>query len=153
MKSRGTFWWYKKFQSANCRLTLPRQAVIEILSSAGKHLTAEETLIRLQTRYPGIGIATVYRALDILTRIGIVDKLDFGEGKSRYELKGPQREKHHYHLICKKCGKIIDYSDFVEEEKELVKKIEKVLSERHGFKIEGHNFQFHGLCARCKLRR
>ena len=151
MRGKGP-WWMAKFKSQGFRVTEPRQTVLEVMQKMNGHHTAEEIFFRVHQFYPGIGLATIYRTLDLLTRMGLVRKYDFGQGKSRFELvKG--EERHHHHLICKNCGRVIDYDDFLNEEKELVKKIEKVLSQRHSFEIETHNLQFFGICEDCRRRR
>jgi Fur family ferric uptake transcriptional regulator len=82
----------------------------------------------------------------------LVKKYDFGQGRARYELV-KKDVHHHHHLICEKCGRVIDYDDFMDEERNLVKKIEEVLSKKHNFKIKTHNLQFYGLCKECQERR
>jgi Fur family ferric uptake transcriptional regulator len=82
--------------------------------------------------------------------MGFLKKFDFGDGQSRYELASGNKKDHHHHLICTKCGKVIDYNDFMNEEIELVKKVEQALSEKYDFEINDHNIQFYGLCNKCK---
>jgi len=107
--------------------------------------------LEVHKRYPEIGLTTVYRTLNLLTRIGLVLKFDFGDGRARYELSsGTKKEKHHHHLVCTKCNRIIDYEDFIDEEEELFKKTEKVLSEKHNFEINGHLVRFYRLCEECR---
>jgi Fur family ferric uptake transcriptional regulator len=113
-------------------------------------MSAKEIYGSLQRNYPGLGMTTVYRTLDLLVRMGILAKLSFGGGESRYEFRPGEEEEHHHHLICIQCGKIIDYTDFVDEELELVKKTEDSLAKRHRFKIIDHNIEFLGLCPECR---
>ena len=78
-------------------------------------------------------------------------KFDFGDGRARYELaEGPKGERHHHHLVCTNCSRVIDYTDFIDEEKDLLDKAEKGLSKKHNFKINGHSIQFYGLCNKCR---
>ena len=99
-----------------------------------------------------MGLTTVYRTLELLVRMGIVSKFDFGDGRARYELAQGPRTKHHHHLVCTKCGRIIDYTDFINKEVELLNKTEKALSDKHKFKINSHQIYFLGLCERCQPR-
>jgi Fur family ferric uptake transcriptional regulator len=97
-----------------------------------------------------LGLTTVYRTLDLLVRLGLLNKLSFGSGESRYEFRATDEKTHHHHLICMRCGTIIDYTDFVNEELELVKKTEDSLARKHGFKIIDHNIEFLGICPECR---
>jgi len=147
----GPRWLYERIRSQGFKLTLPRQLILDMLNKTKHHLSADEIYIFLRRRYPQIGLTTVYRTLEMLVRLGLINKFDFGDGRFRYELKG--KEEHHHHLICKECGKVIDYRDFIDEETNLVKKIEQRLSEKYGFKIESHQLRFYGICKDCKERR
>ena len=142
--------WQHRLQGHGSRWTVPRRVILDLLSHTSKHMSAKEVYNSLQRLYPGIGLTTVYRTLDLLVRMGLLHKFSFGTGESRYEFKTESDDSHHHHLICTHCGKILDYTDFVEEELELVKKTEIALASKHNFDITGHNIEFYGLCARCK---
>lgn len=142
--------WHKRLQGHGSRWTTPRKAIIELLSRSSRHMSAKEIYSKLHPVYPGIGLTTVYRTLDLLVRMGLLQKFAFGTGEHRYEFKSEKEEKHHHHLICTQCGKIINYSDFVDEELELVKKTEASLSKKHNFKIVDHNIEFYGICEKCR---
>jgi len=147
----GPRWWDGRLRKHHCRVTVPRKAILDVLSKRVKHLSAEDVYMEVYRVYPEIGLTTVYRTLNLLTQIGLVLKFDFGDGRARYELAmGTQQEKHHHHLVCTKCNRIIDYEDFINEEEELFKKTEKVLSEKHNFEINGHLVRFYGLCEECR---
>ncbi len=114
-------WWRSRFQGAGLRLTLPRLAILEVLMKTAEHLSAEDIYLVLRRDYPNeaIGLTTVYRTLEVLVQMGIVYKFDFGDGRARYELaEGPHALRHHHHLVCTGCGRIIDYTDFIDEEKD-----------------------------------
>ena len=139
-----------RFRNAGFRLTLPRQAILNVFAENPKHLSAEEIFLSVHENYPGIGLATVYRTLDLLTQMGLIFKFDFGDGRSRYELASEAIKEHHHHMVCSRCGRIIDYSDFMEEEVEFIKGLETELSKKHKFKINSHQIHFYGLCERCQ---
>jgi len=142
--------WGRKFRGMGYRMTVPRQAIIDVLAGTDKHLSAEDIYIKVHRLYPHVGLTTVYRTLELLSDMGVVLKYDFGDGRSRYELvEGPQKE-HHHHLICARCKRVINYTDFMEEEKRFLEKVEKGLSKKYGFEIKSHLIQFYGLCDRCK---
>jgi Fur family ferric uptake transcriptional regulator len=92
----------------------------------------------------------VYRTLELLVQMGIVLKFDFGDGRARYELAEDPKTEHHHHLICMSCKRVINYSDFMDEEKEFLKQAEKGLSKKYNFEIKNHVIQFLGLCEKCK---
>ena len=142
----------KNFVDNGHRLTAPRKAVLNILSKDMNHPTVEEIYLQVHEDYPSIGMMTVYRTLDLLVEWGIVHKFDFSEGKARYELKDhPEGLGHHHHLICQKCKKIINYTDFINEEVKLVSRLEKRLEEKHKFKINNHIIEFYGICDNCSV--
>lgn len=149
----GPPWWQGRFRGWGYRITMPRQAILGVLSRTSKHLSAEEIYLAVHKIYPGIGLTTVYRTLELLVRMGLVFKFDFGDGRNRYELAVGPKTFHHHHLICVNCGRIIDYTDFVDRETKLLAEIENVLSKKYNFKINTHQLHFYGLCERCQTRR
>jgi Fur family ferric uptake transcriptional regulator len=148
----GPYKWQYRMCGQVARWTLPRDVILGLLSQTDKHLSAKEIYASLYKMYPGIGLTTVYRTLDLLARMGIVTRVSIGDGQNRYELKGDSKKDHHHHLVCSRCGKIINYRDFVQEELELVKKTEKGLAERYNFVIKDHNIEFQGLCENCQSK-
>ncbi len=142
--------WGHKLRHHGYKCTATREIILEILNSTDDHLSPEDIYMVAHKNYPNIGLTTVYRTLDMLVKLGMVQKFDFGDGRSRYELSEDQgHKKHHHHLICIKCGKILDYSEFIEEELGLLKKIEEKLGEKYQFKINDHIMQFNGVCDQC----
>ena len=149
----GSCWWYGKFKGYGYRLTAPREAILTVLSKTSDHLSAEEIYIEVHKTYPAIGLTTIYRTLDLLEEIGFILKMDFGDKRARYELaEGLQGKQHHHHLLCTNCGKIIDYTDFAKEEKEMLDQTEEGLSKKFNFKITNHLIQFYGLCEMCQKK-
>jgi Fur family ferric uptake transcriptional regulator len=138
------------FREKNIRLTLPRRTVLDALIKNLGHPSAEEIFLYIHQTYPTIGIATVYRTLELLTKLGIVHKFEFGDGKSRYELSEDIAKKHHHHLVCIKCGQVINYTEFREKEREFLKELEDYLSKKYNFKITSHELYFYGLCSKCR---
>ena len=139
----------RKFEGHASRWTMPRETILKLLSRSAQHMSAKEIYASLHKSYPGMGLSTVYRTLDLLARMGIVTKLALGDGQSRYEFKSSEKEEHHHHLICTNCGKIINYSEFLDEELSLIRKTEERLAKKYKFKILDHNIEFLGICAKC----
>jgi Fur family transcriptional regulator, ferric uptake regulator len=147
----GNPWIQQRLVEEGLRITEARKVILSILNKTLEHLSAEDIYFIVRGINPSIGFATVYRTLDLLTRIGIIQKFDFGDGKARYELiEGMAKKTHHHHLICTKCRKIIDYTDFIDEERELIKKTEESLTKKYRFEIKSHIIHFYGLCEDCK---
>ena len=140
------------FRKRGLRFTFPRQVILNILFKEKGHLSAEDIYFRIHPIYPQIGLSTVYRTLELLRRLGVVSKFDFGDGRSRYELVNPNGNLHHYHLICVKCGRIIDYSDSIGEEDSFIEEMEKRLTKKYNFKIKSYQLRFYGICDKCQSR-
>jgi len=144
-------WCRSRFRGSGFRMTVPREVIFNILNSTDSHLSAEDIYHKVHRHYPGIGLTTVYRTLDLLSEMGLVRRFDFGDGRGRYELiMGPKGKVHHHHLLCTSCGRVIDYKEFLEDEKQLLGKTEKGLSRKYNFKITDHDITFMGLCEKCK---
>jgi Fur family ferric uptake transcriptional regulator len=146
----GRHQWQHCFRANVSRWTAPRELILDLLGRARGHMSAKEIYAALISSQPGLGLTTVYRTMELLHRLGIVRKVSSGDGQSRYELKSAQPKDHHHHLICTRCGKIINYRDFVREELELVKKTEDALTKKYNFTIQDHNIDFLGLCEKCR---
>ena len=147
---RGPRPWQNRLGDQCARWTVSRQAVLDLLRGKRGHWSAKDIHASLRGDGPGIGLMTVYRTLDLLERTGVVRRIALADGQARYELKPTTKRGHHHHLICTACGRIVDYSDFVSEESELVRKTEESLARKHGFRILDHNIEFLGLCAKCR---
>lgn len=142
--------WQHQFRGHVSRWTVPRNAILNLLSRTSKHMSAKDIYNTLYKDYPGIGLTTVYRTLDLLAKARLINKFNVGEGQSRYEFKSIDLKEHHHHLICKTCGQIINYSDFVDEELELIRKTERRLAQKYNFHVMDHNIEFYGICKNCK---
>ena len=137
------------FAEQTTRSTAAREAITEFMRKSKEHLSAKEIYVSLHESFPGLGLSTVYRTLDLLSRMNIVAKIAIGDGQSRYEFKPAGKEGHHHHLICTQCGTIINYDEFMAEELRLVKKTEDKLSKKYNFKIQDHNIEYLGICEGC----
>jgi len=147
---QGPRQWQNRLGDQCARWTVSRQAVLDLLSGKPGHWSAKDIHASLRVAGPGIGLMTVYRTLDLLERAGVVHRIALADGQARYELRPTEKRDHHHHLICTACGRIVDYSDFVSEELELVRKTEDSLARKHGFRILDHNIEFLGLCEKCR---
>ncbi len=149
----GPAWWHGRFRGCGYRITAGREAILDVLMSADQHLSAEDVYNKVHPTNAAVGLTTVYRTLEILVNMGLVFKFDFGDGRARYELvEGSKKSHHHHHLVCTKCMRIIDYTEFINDEIELLKKTEKGLAQKYGFDITNHLIQFYGICSECQRR-
>lgn len=126
------------------KLTPQRQTILRtFLDNAGRHLSAEDVYSLVKHEYPDMGLATVYRTLDLLAELGILQKNDFGDGRSRYEFADKDLH-HHHHLICLNCGEVSEFDD------DLLESLEAVILKRNHFKVVDHNLKFLGYCQKCQ---
>ncbi len=152
-RCREAHWWHGKFRGCGYRVTVAREAILDILARTDKHMSAEDIYMKLHPIYPNIGLTTVYRTLDVLSNLALIFRLDIGDGRARYELaESPNKPHHHHHLVCTGCRKVIDYSDFIDQEIKLLHETEKGLSKKYNFKITNHLIQFYGLCGDCSSK-
>ena len=132
-------------------MTGPRRAILGVLGETEDHLSAKDIYVRVSKLCPSCGITTVYRTIEVLVSSDIVVKLDFGDGQARYELSRKYgRKPHHHHLVCVECSRVIDYSDFIEDEVDLVRKTEAGLAKKFDFEITEHEILFKGICPECR---
>jgi Fur family ferric uptake transcriptional regulator len=120
-----------------------RTAVVELLGRQTCCLSAQEIFDALRAEGRPVGIASVYRVLDVLTALGVTQRLEVGGGVSRYEPVQPDGA-HHHHLVCDDCGKVEAFSDGP-----LEAALEQ-LEQRIGFAVGGHDVVLHGACADCR---
>lgn len=136
----------QRLQRKQYKLTMQRRTVLEILlEHPGEHLSAEDVYGALRDKSSDIGLATVYRTLELLVQIGILQKMEFGDGCSRYEIADTKNNEHqHHHLICIKCGKVTEFFD------DLLDELEADVAKKSGFKITDHQVKFYGYCKECQ---
>lgn len=139
-------WVQTELEKNSYRLTPQREAVVDVLiAKADDHLSAEEIFVHTKRLYAEIGLATIYRNLELLEKLGIIHRFDYGDGQSRYEIRlGDEEEHYHHHLICQKCGSIGEFKS------DLLEPIEKRIAEETGFEVTDHCLRFFGLCASCR---
>lgn len=134
-----------RLRAAGHRSGSGRRAVIEVLARHGCLMTANDILAELRGRDRRIGFATVYRALETLSEIGAVRRVDPGTGSAAYEPVDPSGD-HHHHVVCDRCGDVAAFAD-----DQLERTIEQ-LSRRLGREIESHEVVLRGSCEDCRTR-
>ncbi|MBF0252725.1 MAG: transcriptional repressor [Candidatus Omnitrophica bacterium] len=131
------------------RMTGAREVVLSVLKKGAKLLKADDVYSEAKKLYPGIGMATIYRALDILSENGIIGKKDFGDGSRRYEYT-EENKSTSCHIVCESCGKIIRYDELSKEEKEFIDNMGKTLMGKVGFNARSSEIRLNGICENCK---
>jgi Fur family transcriptional regulator, ferric uptake regulator len=126
--------------STGRRMTQQRAVLLEIIQESSDHLDAEEIYRRARERGEKLSLSTVYRTLDLLKRLDLVDELHLWDGHHHYESKTPQE---HSHLVCRECGGVIELSWSV------VERIKALAARQEEFQIERAQVDFIGLCAAC----
>jgi Fur family ferric uptake transcriptional regulator len=121
------------------KLTRQRKAILAALATTGEHLTAEEVHQRVQMTCPELNLATVYRNLNLLADLKLIGRVDFGDGRARFEA----RAEHHHHLFCLRCGRVIELSSCPVQ-------LDESLARKHRFLVTGHQFEAYGYCLDCE---
>ncbi len=128
------------------KVTTQRILILEALESRpDRHLTAEEIYECVKIDNPDIGLATVYRTIQLLTDLNLIDKLNLGDGFVRYEISSRNKEDahHHHHLICLNCGNVLTFEgDFMDD-------LENRIQDAMNFKVVDHEVKLFGYCSEC----
>lgn len=127
------------------KLTTQRDRVLSVLQdNASQHMTVEEIYNKVKEQCPDIGLATVYRTIQLLHDLKMIEKLNLNDGCIRYEMgKFDEAHHHHHHLICENCGRVYEVED------DLLESIEEIVSQKYNFKINNHVVKFYGICGEC----
>ena len=123
------------------RVTPQRLFILDILQHGSRHLSAEEIFAALQHRFPSTDISTVYRTLEVLTNLGMVQRVSLGQSHDHYEWI----EEPHHHLVCQRCGAVVQFGD------EVLDQVRTVL-ERQNFRVERAYLEVFGTCATCAVQ-
>ena len=134
-----------KLSEHGYKMTPQRKEILKIFIENKGHMSAEDVYTILREQESEIGLATVYRALDLLSELGILMQIDFGDGCARYELNtADPKIHHHHHLICLKCKKVIEF------EEDLLDDLEANIAKKSDFQIVNHEVKFFGYCSECR---
>ena len=123
------------------KVTSQRLAILETLSAGRAHVTAQEVFETVNSRYPDIGFATVYRFLRKMAEQSMVTEVRMGGLPARYELT-PRR--HHDHLTCTRCGQIVEF------ENQGIESLQEKVARDHSFQLTHHVLELYGVCPRCQ---
>jgi len=129
------------FDDAGYRLTEPRRALAHLIERREGHFTAEDLVRDSRQERLGVGRATVFRSLDILAELGLVERLDLPTGEHAFVACEPT---HHHHVVCSRCGRSADVGD-----SGMARVLEEV-ARKSGYEIERHRLELFGLCSECR---
>lgn len=137
----------RELNTTQHKMTPQREVILRVMTEhSGQHPSAEEIYGLVKEKAPDIGLATVYRTLDLLVELNIIHKVDFGDGRSRYEFTSQEQHRHH-HLICLSCGRII------EAKEDLLHQLEETIERDNGFLVVDHSVKFYGYCSECQANK
>jgi Fur family ferric uptake transcriptional regulator len=134
----------KELRARGIRITPQRAIIIEAIENLEGHITAEDIFQQVQQANPYISLATVYRTLELLQELRLVNQTNFGRSQAYFALKdhGP-----HHHLVCRECGSIKEFED------ELLEPVRIQLEKQFGFQADTEHLSFFGICKACARRQ
>ena len=123
------------------RVTSQRALILEIIRRGGEHLDADEIHLRAREKQPRLSLSTVYRTLQTLKKLDLVEKVHFDEEHHHYEVK-PSAE--HHHLVCLGCGRVVEF------QYPLARLVKRNVTEAKDFEITGSEIRMTGYCSKCR---
>lgn len=145
MKKKATEQLSEFLAGQGLKSTRQRHRILDVLVSAGRHLSAEELTLLVKKTDAGIGYATVYRTMKLLAEAGLAHERRFEDGVTRFEFNAA--EGHHDHLICTRCGRIIEF------ENEQIEDLQLRVAKKNKFKVYNHKLELYGLCEGCQAKK
>jgi Fur family ferric uptake transcriptional regulator len=125
-------------------ITRPRERVAELVLLSNDHLSVAQIQRSLKDRGGAVGLATIYRTLDLLVKSGLVRAHDFSQGFRRFEAVPAQA--HHHHMICVRCGTVTEFGH------ERLERMLPIIADEHGFQPAHHRLEIYGICRDCQRR-
>lgn len=129
---------------AGYRLTEPRRSLAALIASRDGHFTAGELISDARSRRIGVGRATVFRTLEVLEELGVVERLDLPSGEHAYVAC---QRAHHHHVVCSRCGRTSEIDDAG------LRVVVREIARRTGFRVDEHRLELFGLCPACLARQ
>ena len=124
------------------KATAQRDDIAQVFFSTTRHISVEELYNEVRQVNSRVGYATVYRTLKLLKECGLAEERHFADGQARFENIEDQR--HHDHLICERCGRIIE---FVQPR---IEELQEELAQKYGFVATTHKMEIYGICKECR---
>ncbi|MEO2054797.1 MAG: transcriptional repressor [Nitrospira sp.] len=127
--------------SHRLKVTKERKAILHVFMGTERHVTAEELHREMKNTGSSIGLATIYRTLNLFCASGLAEQRHFGDGQARYELT--YNVHHHDHLVCKQCHRIIEFENLE------IERLQEKVAKKHHFTIYSHKLELYGTCEAC----
>ena len=128
-------------EEAGYRLTLPRRALAGLIADRGGHFTAEDLLGESRRRRLGLNRATIFRSLDVLAELGVIERLDLPSGGHAFVACEPA---HHHHIVCSSCGRSTGVADHG------LDAVAAAIGRKTGYRVDTHRLELFGLCPSCQ---
>jgi Fur family transcriptional regulator, ferric uptake regulator len=142
MSEKNFDWFWEKLEGylkqQDLKNTKQRRVIIEEFLKLESHIDAEQLHARIREVHPGIGLATIYRTLSLLKEAGLIEEQSFVEGKAVFEVDTPG--SHHDHLVCTKCGKVVEFHN------EEIEDLQAQVAKEFGFSLLDHRLTLYGRC-------
>jgi len=130
-----------KLSEQGYRVTPQRIMILVAVEGTDSHISADEIYTQVRAQYPRVNISTVYRTLELLKELGLVTETDLGDGRVRYH---SIKKGHHHHLVCQKCGAVIDM------EESALAPLWAQIQQEYDFTVNMKHLAFFGICSRCR---
>ncbi len=124
------------------KATRQRHLILETFFQLDGHFSVEQLWSKVREHDPRVSVATVYRTMKLLAESGLANAQNFGDGQTRYE--PTVGREHHDHLICTRCGTIIEF------ENDRIEQMQDAVARKHGFRVTSHKMELYGLCRNCQ---
>lgn len=128
---------------AGYRLTAPRRALADLIAGRRGHFTADELLGESRRRRLGLTRATIFRSLDVLTDLELVERLDLPSGEHAFVACRPAQ--HHHHIVCSSCGRSTEVADIGFDA------VTASIARATGYRVDAHRLELFGLCPSCRV--
>jgi Fur family ferric uptake transcriptional regulator len=125
--------------------TSQRDDIARVFFANNRHISVEELYREVKKVNPRVGYATVYRTVRLLRECGLAAERHFHDGEARFE--NVEEEHHHDHLICERCGRIVEFAN------DTIERLQEQVAQKLGFVITRHKMELYGVCAECRSGR
>jgi Fur family ferric uptake transcriptional regulator len=133
--------WKAYLEDRRLNTTAQREVIVDLFLRTPDHVSIDELLVKVRRKHERVGYATVYRTLKLLVDSGLAIERQFGDGQARFEVAGA----HHDHLICARCGIILEFED-----DEIERLQEKIAQRLGGFTVVRHRHELYALCPKAR---
>lgn len=130
-------------EGAGYRLTSPRRALAGLIAGRSGHFTADALLVESRRRRLGLGRATIFRSLDVLAELGVIERLDLPSGEHAFVACEPT---HHHHVVCSSCGRSAGMADHD------LDSVFAAVARETGYRVDGHRLELFGVCPACQAQ-